>query len=546
MAFRELVDGLAATLPEGASDRFARLTALEKMLRGELYDHLTWSFETEKAPGQGYVPIRQRRPSVDFNLAYEITQDTLAELFGDEQFPTLAVLVNGDQDEDASKAVSDLVGPYGLNFASVMAQAYEEGVIGAVGVVVHKGADGLPFYDVLPAKWCEPVYAERSNRLLALVVTYPITDEQAEQKFPGITLEIGNEGQKTYWYRYVVGPNAIIDYRPLSDEKFAQLGEKDNQGNVIEFAEFQKESHGFGAMVPAVYVKHPGGRQRDTEGPCLWWPIRNICVEVDYTLSQAGRGLRYAADPMLFIKKSGLVGDMNIGPGGYNDASEFAAASSSQISDGGDPVRGVGQTIVGDDAKLLEISANGISEEREYVRDCREYALEVLGGTKSRAEHLKGAPSGTAIDKSLKPLRRLVRRLRGPYGIGLMLGLLNLTIYGIRAGIFDCSSLGIETIAIPDDARITLDWPNDETLKGQELFYHVEGLQLAAGGTVQAPVQLIAPDVIGARLSGDLGFHDAYDTIKGDLQTEAERNPPPAPTPTNGNVPPVGRGKPKP
>jgi hypothetical protein len=543
VAFRELVDGLGKTLPQGASDRYTRLTALEKMLSGDLYEHLNFSFETEKAPGQGYVPIRERRPSVDFNLAYEITQDTLAEIFGDEQFPTLAVLVNNDQDEDASKAVTELIGPYGLNFPWLMAQAYEEGVVGGVGVAVYRGADGLPFYDVLPAKWCEPVYAERSNRLLALVVTYPITADQAEAKFPGITLEVGNEGQTTYWYRYIIGPHVVIDYRPLSDEQFAELGEKDDNGDVIQFSEHLRTDHGFGAVVPAVYVKHPGGKQRDTEGPALWWPIRNICVEADYTLSQAGRGLRYAADPMLFIKKSGLVGDMNIGPGGYNDAAEFSKASSAQLSDDGDSVRGVGQTIVGDDAKLLEISANGISEEREYVRDLREYALEVIGGMKARAEHLKGAASGTAIDKGLKPLRRLVRRLRGPYGIGLLLGVLKLTLHGIRTNVFDLSSLGIDTVAIPENARITLDWPNDETLKGQELFYHVEGLQLAAGGTVQAPVQLISPETIGARLSGDLGFHDAYDTIKGDLQTEVERNPPPAPV--SGNPPPPTRGNPK-
>jgi hypothetical protein len=72
------------------------------------------------------------------------------------------------------------------------------------------------------------------------------------------------------------------------------------------------------------------------------------------------------------------------------------------------------------------------------------------------------------------------------------------------------------------------EWPNDETLQGQDLFYHVEGLQLAAGGSLQFPIELIKPEVIGAKLSADLGLHEPYDTIKGDLTPPA---PEPAPTP---------------
>lgn len=511
MAFRELMEGL--DLPDGASDRYRKLDALGRMLDGTIYDDLDFSFEMENAPGRKHIPLRERRPSVDFNLAYEITQDTLAELFGDEQFPIVTVSQNREQNEKATVAVADMIEAVGLQ--PVIVEAYEEGVIGGVGVVIHRSDDGSPYYEILPAKYCEPVYRSKySNALVALVVTYPISPDAAEDLVPGITKEDENKGVEVYWYRYVVGPSETVDYKPLSDERFARLGETDDHGDVIQFEELNRESHGFRGRTPATYAKNLGGKQRDMDGPALWWPIRNICIEIDYTLSQAGRGLRYSADPMLFVRKGDMMGGDDT-PAGYDKP----AGGMSTLDSGGTMVKGVTQTLVGQgpnsDAKLLEISANGIKEEREFVRDLREYALEIIGGSKARAEHLKGAPSGRALDKSSKPLRRLVRRQRRPYGLGLLLDLIDLTLYGVRCGALDGKAIDADLQAVPEDSKCTPEWPNDDTLQGQDLLYHVEGLQMAAGGSPTAPIQLVKPEAMGAKLTADLGMHEPYDAIKG-------------------------------
>src|ERR1700755_1995361 len=101
MAFREIMEGL--DLPKGASDRYRMLEALGRMLDGTFYDDLPYSFEVEQHGAERkHIPLRDRRPSVDFNLAYEITQDTLAELFGDEQFPIVQLVKDGDPDDDGT------------------------------------------------------------------------------------------------------------------------------------------------------------------------------------------------------------------------------------------------------------------------------------------------------------------------------------------------------------------------------------------------------------------------------------------------------------
>lgn len=525
MAFAELAEGLK--LPSGASERYRTLEALGRMLDGTLYDDLPFSFETEKANGKPHIPLRERRPSVDFNLAYEITQDTVAELFGDEQFPVIHVLRGRQEDERASSELQAIIDA--VQLPAVATEAYEEGVVGAVGIVIHRSDDGSPYYEVLPAKFCEPIYRSLYSRdLLALVVTYPIDREACEGMFPGFTSQPENKGVETFWYRYVVGPVATVDYFPMPDHRYARLGEADEHGARVEFIERDVVQHGFAGRTPAVYTRNMGGKGRNLDGMALWWPIRNICVEIDYTLSQAGRGLRYAADPMLFVSK----GDLNQF-GTPMGAERPAGGMATTVAGDGTMVRGATQTLVGEhgsDAKLLEINANGIKEEREYAADLREYALEVLGGMKARAHHASAPMTGRAIDKSMKPLRRVVRRQRRPYGLGMLVELISLTMHGYKVGALTPDS-DIDIVAIPDQAKYIPEWPTEDVLQGQDLLYHVQGLQMSAGGAPNAPYQLIKPQVIGAKLSADLGMHAPYETIKGTLEKATMPGEKPAETP---------------
>jgi hypothetical protein len=530
MAFRELETAIGNALPSGATARYIRLEALGRMLDGTFYDELRYSFDTEKVSGKKYIPLRERRPSVDFNLAYEITQDTQAELFGDEQFPAIHVVRTDDVDQAATTALGELVAATGLDEA--VFGAYEEGVVGSVAVVVHPSDDGSPFFELLPGKWCEPIYrSEFSRELVGLVVTYPITREAAEEASPGVVKDKDN-ADLWYWFRYVVGPSSFSYYRPMAASRFARLGEIVD-GERIAFVLEHEEPHAFAGRTPVVFAKNLGGRQRDVDGPALWWPVRNICVEIDYTLSQAGRGLRYTADPMLFVRRGEMDGGEDDDPAGFERP---AGNTATQTADDGSMVRGATQVLVGTgryaDAKLLETSAAGISEEREFAKDLRELALEILGGQKARAEHLRAAASGKALDKGLKPLRRVVRRQRRPYGNGVLLALVDLVLFGYTVGAFSARASDVDVAAIPLDATRVLNWPNDETLQAQDLLYHVEALTLAAGGSMQHPKQLIEPKAIAKKLIGDLGLHGPVSALIGTQETLTPPPPPDPPKPT--------------
>ena len=524
MAFRELQDSLK--LPRGASPRFRLHEALGRQLTGELYEDLDWSFDQDSAPGKRYIQLKERRPDTDLPFAWEVTQDTFAGLFGDEQFPSIKVVSKqGEEDAKAESALDDLARD--LHLEGVMQEIYEDGVIGSVAVVIHKADDcALPIYDVLPGKWCEEVFVSRNQaNPSGLMVTYPISPEAAAKK--GANLDDDeNKGEDTFWYRYLIDSYSITEYVPLPDRTYIDLGTKDKYGDIISFKQHSVEPHGWKGVCPFFVIKNFGGKRRDQDGMCLWWPARNLLIAADYALSQAGRGLRYTADPRLFIRLGELDytgnNELTVGPGGSSSA---LGGTSTHDDDKGRPVSGPTNVLVGQgqyaDAKVLEINAQGLKEQREFVQDVREYIMEILGGSKMRAEHLKGVDSGPAVDKSGKPLQRLIRRQRYPYGDYGYLKLISLTLYGISIGLLNIP--GFEIGDIPDGAKRLLEWASDNVLQGKELLDHVTGLQLACGGSLQNPKELVSDDAAGAKLASDIGLHGPYQDIKG----SGEVTPPP-------------------
>jgi len=113
-------------LPKGATERYRFQEALGRQLEGKLYSDLRTPFETESEPGRRHVPLRERKPSVIYNIPYEITQDTSAELFGDEQFPVIHAIVKREEASDATTELGTLAEV--TNLPQAIVEAYEEGV----------------------------------------------------------------------------------------------------------------------------------------------------------------------------------------------------------------------------------------------------------------------------------------------------------------------------------------------------------------------------------------------------------------------------------
>ena len=123
-----------------------------------------------------------------------------------------------------------------------------------------------------------------------------------------------------------------------------------------------------------VWIRNlPGGQGVD--GACTFRAAVETGIEIDYQLSQAGRGLKYSSDPTLLIKEpAGLEGEL---------------------------VRGAGNALVVSekgDARLLEIGGTAAGAVLDYVRMLRELALEGVHGNRAEASRMTAPASGRALE----------------------------------------------------------------------------------------------------------------------------------------------------
>jgi hypothetical protein len=191
-------------------------------------------------------------------------------------------------------------------------------------------------------------------------------------------------------------------------------------------------THGLG-FVPAVWIKNlPGGDAVD--GACTFRAAIETNIEIDYQLSQAGRGLKYSSDPTLLIKEPAL-GDSEI-------------------------VKGAGNALVVSekgDAKLLEIGGSACDAVIAYVRTLRELALEALHGNRANADRLTAAQSGRALELMNQGLIWLADNLRISYGDGGLLALIRMVIRASNS--FPLRIMGEEVAPMSMSPRVTLRWP---------------------------------------------------------------------------------------
>ena len=181
-----------------------------------------------------------------------------------------------------------------------------------------------------------------------------------------------------------------------------------------------------------VWVRNlPGGELPD--GACTFRAAVETGIEIDYQLSQAGRGLKYSSDPTLLIKEpAGLEGDL---------------------------VRGAGNALVVSekgDARLLEIGGTAAAAVLEYVRVLRELALEGVHGNRADASRLTAPASGRALEMMNQGLVWLADQLRVSYGEAF----LSVCRMILRAGRVYPLVVGGQAVgALDAEAELRLAWP---------------------------------------------------------------------------------------
>jgi hypothetical protein len=298
--------------------------------------------------------------------------------------------------------------------------------------------------------------------------------------------ELGSD----FWFRREFDEVAETWFVPIKAGTSAPVFVADSGKTV-------KHNLGF---VPIVWVKNlPGGDEID--GQCTF-PTEAIDtqIEIDYQLSQAGRGLKYSSDPTLLIKEP---------------------ASDSE----GKMIKGGGNAIVvgpDGDAKMLEINGTASTAVLEYVRGLREMAIESAHGNRTSADKISAAQSGRAMELMNQALIWLADKLRISYGEGALLSLLKMVVKA-SANYKLVDKEGAPIGNMNPAEKLTLRWPawyaptaTDQQAIAVTLATHLEAGTMSR----ETAVNSIADDYDVEDVKEELA------RIDGDKQAESELNKP--------------------
>ncbi len=431
-------------------ERAWRNAVLRSVLDGSVYDVLGQEFHTEKTDGGEYVPLRDRKPSVRYNLCNLVVCDSLALLFGDAHFPGVDLL---DQERTADLAVLMKE----ARLPGVMLDAAYRGSVGSVAIHMRVLKSRL-FFDVMDTDFLTPAWQDDAPDTLESVTE--------RRKVKGEALAAAGydiayaDMQSSFWFQRIWDATAERWFVPLKvGEKAAPV--EDKRKSVV---------HDLG-FVPMVWIAN----LRPTlgvDGVCTFRPAIETQIEIEYQLSQAGRGLKYSSDPLLIIREPASP-------------------------DGGAIIRSAGNALVvseDGDAKMLEIDGRAAAAVIDYVKALREMALESVHGNRSSADRISAAQSGKALELMHQPLIWLADRLRTCYGDNGLLPLIRMV-----CGASSKSPLKRRNgadVTLPTDVDPVLRWPAWFEATGHDRNAEAQALAtLSDAGHIsrQTAVKSIAP-----------------------------------------------------
>lgn len=387
--------------------RAYNIAMYRRVLDGTLYDNIRHPFSMENTDAGEYIPLRKRRPSVRTNLCRTVVDDSVALLFSEGRFP---VVETGDDEQ--RKRLHRLLTECRLN--DIMIEAATKGAVGSIAVLMQV-LSGRVFFRVMDTDTLTPKYDPQApDTLISVTEKYKVSGRSLAES--GYRVD-KDDFDASYWFQRVWDVTSEIWFQPWKITEPADFTPARDDENST--------AHNLG-FVPVAWIKNlPGGNGIDGQ-PTLHPEAIDCQIEVDYQLSQAGRGLKFMSDPTLVIK----------GDDGGSGPIVKGAANALMVSKEGD-------------AKLLEIDGAAVAAVIDYVKHLREIALETLHGNRSTNEKVATAQSGRAMEMLNQPLIWLADKLRISYGEGGIVELVSMILRasrcialvfkdGSKVGQFDC------------------------------------------------------------------------------------------------------------
>jgi Phage portal protein, SPP1 Gp6-like len=459
-----MFDTICALVPRDTaySDRTRTLDILNRVLTGTFYDVLPYSFNEERGASGEYIPLRSRRPSVRYPLCRRVVEDSVSLLFSEGHFPTIDC-----PDPGIRQALADLVKESRLNI--VMTDAAIKGSIGSAAVLMRV-LGGRVFFKNIDTMYLQPTWnPEAPDDLLSVTERYKVTGRILSSN--GYQVD---DLDQEYWFSRCWDSDSETWFLP-----------QPTSVNTAPSVDLERTiTHGLG-FVPIVWIRNLPGFSvtgDPSDGACTFRAAIETQIEIDYQLSQAGRGLKYSSDPTLLIKEP--------------------ATADTEI------IKGAGNALIVSekgDARLLEIGGTASAAVIEYVKLLRELALECIHGNRASPNRLTAAQSGRALEMLNQDLLWLADNLRVTYGEGALLTLLRMVIRASQR--YPLTIAGSRATNLDVDAPLSLRWPDWYPASSEDRQRDASTLSmLASAGHIsrETAVKTLAPTYDIEDLPGEL------------------------------------------
>jgi hypothetical protein len=414
------------------SDRAKMIDLYTRVYEGEIYNHLKYFFFQERDFSGNYIPVHKRQPSVKANFCKLVVDTSVSLLFGTDHFPAIV-----HKDDSVREQLEEVIKCYSLQDLMILAATI--GSVGSVCIFVRV-FEGVLNFEATNTKYLTPIFDKKYPRKLEkLSEKYKVKGDALLKS--GYTAAQIKKPNAIYWFEREWDAINETYYLPyLSNDKDAK--------RQVDAARSSKHNLGF---VPIIWVKNlPNVKAKSVDGACTFpFTVVDSQIEFEYQMSQLGRALKYAGDPLLVLKLQDDMGvmDKNATPGEDGQSKIVRSAANALV------------LTPEDEAQLLEISGDGAKAVLEYTRTLREYILENLNGNRSNADKVNAAQSGRAMQAMNQALIWLADKLRISYGESAFIDLLNMII--------DISNLPGKGIEIGNgylqnldkSEKISLRWP---------------------------------------------------------------------------------------
>lgn len=386
----------------GNTQRSRRFSRASQFYWGNQYEDL-YDWEDD-------VALEKKKPKVHIRLVKDAVDDAAAHLFGEGQKPEFSVeklpgdieINNGEEGEEnenkkrldeINSILSDLMKGSGLD-DELLEIARLGNLHGTVAVGFHVFDDRVDV-EVIKVADTKPTFG-RDDRRRAVELDIGFRELlELDERWLEVQEDRDTGEEKRYHHRRIWKPNEIVEFKPIEEEG-REVEDAEQLDWTVDPERTVEHELGF---VPAVWIQNlPVSGDIDGQA-IVEEPERKIEEEINYTLSQTGRALRYNQEPQPVFK----------------DVRNFDYKS--PVKRSADQVLSIESTKDGNaEADLLELQGAGVGQVKEYVSKLRDFFRAITRSTRQDPEKKGQAISGAALKRLLRPLLMLIGQERGQYG----------------------------------------------------------------------------------------------------------------------------------